>query len=278
MPPFGVEKEEPADEKRLPYLSLGGLPSRPKRAASGPFGAESSEHVTEPVQGSQQARPRREAPTSSSHGPFHAEPDEVLGRTTTSSQGKTRPPRSLSGIFGSEPAEESSVEPESDSSEDEQANFRGTSQTVHSLGWHSLLDLKKATFWKGNMDSAPTKKKRRYNNSNRQAQAAYARKNTEGAFQRNGVDPQRLKKLFELPSCQCPLFVHQRIFVNFGVRVDHQPPRKVGPPVSRKILLRWEQRLLQAVCQLKGIAWLLEILLGYGKARSRLLGPLFKHW
>ena len=106
------------------------------------------------------------------------------------------------------------MEPESGSEETlgDDVDYQGSSQTVFSLGWHTLLDLKKSSFWKENMDTVPAKKKRKYNNSSREANAAYARKESEGAYSRNGLDPARLQKLFELPSCQCSLFACHRNF------------------------------------------------------------------
>ncbi|CAK9073825.1 unnamed protein product [Durusdinium trenchii] len=120
--------------------------------------------------------------------------------------GDLEPQPSLSSVLWGEEPEEAGHDvrqPLSESSSGSEADYRGSAQTVFSMGWNSLLDLKKATFWKEGVNSAPEKKKRKYNNTERAAMASYSRQSSAGHFKENGVDPGRLQKLFKLPSCQC---------------------------------------------------------------------------
>ncbi|CAK9093328.1 Uncharacterized protein SCF082_LOCUS43905 [Durusdinium trenchii] len=130
--------------------------------------------------------------------------DKCMPCLTTSSQLWPQP--SLSSVLWGEEPEEAGHDvrqPLSESSSGSEADYRGSAQTVFSMGWNSLLDLKKATFWKEGVNSAPEKKKRKYNNTERAAMASYSRQSSAGHFKENGVDPGRLQKLFKLPSCQC---------------------------------------------------------------------------
>lgn len=241
MPPFGIERDEPVRDKPLPYLSLQGIASKKPRktkGSSGPFGVELAEEVGEvggewPKQAAVNLRP----------GPFQGEECEEPSYSTSSSQHHCPRPSTVAQrnpdcLFGDEPAEESGEEPESSSDDGvtDEAAYRGSLETVFSLGWHTLLDLKKASFWKDNMDTASEKKKRRYNNTNREALAKYARQQSVGAFSRNGVDPHRLQKLVGLPSCQCPLNGVTYTFVCFFNRTTccrkELPVEVCGSPIG----------------------------------------------
>lgn len=170
MPPFSGEREE-KPTKPLAYLNFkshdSGGPST--RASSGPFGAEPAE------------------PASASSRKPAAAP---------------KPSPKASAIFGDE-LEEGDAGPSSESDGESESAYHGASQTVFSVGWHSMMDIKKASFWKENMDSQPEKKKRKYNNSQRAATASYSRKQSEGTFKQNGTDPARLRRLVGSMKCQC---------------------------------------------------------------------------
>lgn len=77
--------------------------------------------------------------------------------------------------------------------------------TVFSLGWRSVETLLAGNFWKEHGDEKASKTKRAYDNSKRKEVAQYKRKQHQGHFKANGVDPERLEKLFALPSCKCDL-------------------------------------------------------------------------
>ena len=51
--------------------------------------------------------------------------------------------------------------------------------------------------------------------AHRGATALYARKGTGGAYKANGVDPARIKKLFDAPSCQCGWIQFRALFTLF---------------------------------------------------------------
>ena len=193
MPPFGVEKEEKKSLK-APFLSLKSHdPVRPTDSGvTGPFGAETSEQSS-------------------------------TGARSNSAQSRKPPGTRSTVLWGAEPEEneQANAGPASESSSSESETvYRGTSQTVFSMGWHSMMDLKKASFWKENIDGDGVRqKKRKYNNTSRAAVASYTRKNNAGQFKNNGVDPGRIQRLFRAESCQCYLVgcVHQfssKIFKN----------------------------------------------------------------
>jgi len=185
MPPFADEREEKQSCKK-PFLSLRSHdPVRPTNSGiTGPFGAEPSEG-------------------SAKQGP--------CGSTRPSSSASSRQPPTHPVLWGSEPEENDeqttrSGESEGSSGESETV-YQGTSKSVFSIGWHSLMDMKKVSFWKENMDDDQvSKKKRKYNNMGRAANASYLRKNHAGQFKQNGVDPGRIQRLFQADSCQCSLF------------------------------------------------------------------------
>lgn len=175
MPPFGVEREEAPKSKRLPFLSQKSHdPVRASTSASGPFGSE----------GCESSEPLPHRPSKSIH------------------------PRNLTQqslvLFGSEPDEDEAEPGSSGESNDgfDYEAYRGKSQTVFSVGWQSLLDLKKASFWKDSGEPQP-KKKRKYNNASRSATATYSRKNSSGQFKQNGIDPARLERLYGATTCHC---------------------------------------------------------------------------
>lgn len=210
MPPFD---DEPAEEsaKPLNFLSFrhatGTRQSKPAVQLFGPEGAESAGDG-----GVVKSRPKR---------PFEDEGDETNGEPGPSKACSTNKSAAHS-IFGDEGSEDEqpnllptkkpvlfgdeSDESEADqsfSSNDETA-FQLRKDTVFSFGWVSVSTFKKATFWRENMNDATAKKpKRQYDNSKRSGKAAYKRQKTHGFYKRNGVDPDRLRKLFDSPSCSC---------------------------------------------------------------------------
>ena len=179
MPPFGVEQAEVAKNKPLPFLSFKSHdPVKPKKR-SGPFGAEPAEETS--------SKPLKPQPGFLSSGK----------RCAVSS--------SSTVLFGNEPAEgdeESGAASDSSSSWSEGA-FKGKERTVFSMGWHSMLDMKRSSFWKENVDDKAPKLKRKYDNTGRSAAASYARKTSSGLFKQNGLDPERLERLVGSKSCQC---------------------------------------------------------------------------
>ena len=69
-----------------------------------------------------------------------------------------------------------------------------------------MLNLKQTNFWKENQnDEATVKKKRSYDNTNRQANAAYLNKEKAGSFKKTGADPQRVKAVLREASCRCTM-------------------------------------------------------------------------
>ena len=182
-------------------------------------------------------------------------------------------------LFGDEPAEESGEEPESSSDDGvtDEAAYRGSLETVFSLGWHTLLDLKKASFWKDNMDTASEKKKRRYNNTNREALAKYARQQSVGAFSRNGVDPHRLQKLVGLPSCQCPLNGVTYTFICFFNRTTccrkELPVEVCGSPIGP--YSGANNICFKQFANSKELPSFLKSFWGLAKTRSRFFGAFF---
>ena len=132
MPPFGVEKEEAPGSKPLPFLSVQSHDPVKHLPAPGLFGSEPAERVSGP------------APT----------------KNPSSHRFQSRPQPSLSSVLWGEEPEEAGHDvrqPLSESSSGSEADYRGSAQTVFSMGWNSLLDLKKATFWKEGVNSAPGK-------------------------------------------------------------------------------------------------------------------------
>ena len=213
MPPFGDEKEE-AFKKPLPFLRSSTHDSQAFRTSvnQGPFGTEPAEKLSGPA--------KQTARQEGKSRPFQDEVEEKVGCGPRPSQ----PSRPMSVLWGAEPAEDGDVEPESASDgEDSDTAYIGTSQSVFSLGWHSLLDMKKASFWKENMDTATEKKKLKYNNTLRSNAAAYNRSKTEGAFKKNGVDPARLPRLTHSSSCQCVLLELKNSATRITANIANSP-------------------------------------------------------
>ena len=187
MPPFGVEREEAPKSKRLPFLSQKSHdPVRASTSASGPFGSE----------GCESSEPLPHRPSKSIHP-------------------RNLPQQSLV-LFGSEPDEDEAEPGSSGESNDgfDYEAYRGKSQTVFSVGWQSLLDLKKASFWKDSGEPQP-KKKRKYNNASRSATASYSRKNSSGQFKQNGIDPEKIGTF--VWSNHLPLFLGETLFNSLGL-------------------------------------------------------------
>ena len=182
MPPFGAEKEEAPNSKPLPFLSVRSHDRVKQLPSCGPFGSEPAESFSGPP-----SKKPCSQPSQSRHQP------------------STR-----SVLWGAEPEEVDNEvnigQPLSGSSSGSEGEYRGSANTVFSLGWNTLLDLKKASFWKESVNTVISdKKKRKYNNTERAAMASYSRQNSAGYFKENGVDVARLQKLFALPTCQCAL-------------------------------------------------------------------------
>ena len=216
MPPFGSEPKE-KETKRLSFLSLAPAPKPRVQANVKVFGHEPAEpgdsvefpFGTEPEEGG--GIPQNQ---QAFVGPFGAEPEEesVIGRprktksTISSSSASVRKPTPT--LFGAEPEEgNDSDEPGSDASSSDEpgkTKYELKADTVFCFGWKAVLDVEKASLWQKNMDherSAP--QKRRYDNSKRSATALYVRKQNTGVFKQNGVDPERLQKLFAAATCCC---------------------------------------------------------------------------
>lgn len=190
MPPFGDEPEESSKRKSIPFLKQSLQAPKKDDSRFVPFGAEPAESqrgIRKPslkVKKEPEKRPI----------PFQDE-----GEETVSHQKKLKP---TPGPFQSEPAEPEAEGP-SDSSSGSDFEEPKPPQTAFSLGWEAAHRQVSGNFWKQNSDERVEKPKRSYDNSKRQANAAYLRKGTQGFFKSNGVDPARLKKLFGSPSCNC---------------------------------------------------------------------------
>lgn len=211
MPPFGSEKEEPTP-KPLPYWSA--RHASKKKASSTPatiFGDEPPEvDPPSPVVASRPSQTKKRKPPSSA---FQDEPDEPA-QAFQHERPKSKPKQAPLSLFQDEGEEQ--TEPVSESSSDEDQNeevYKGTSKTVFSLGWHTLMDFKKSTFWNKNQD-APAKPKRMYDNSTRAAAASYSRQQTAGTYRMNGKDPARIEGLLALASCHCSLLVPSKVVVS----------------------------------------------------------------
>lgn len=152
-------------------------------------------------------------------------------------------------------------------------NYKGTSKTVFSLGWHSLMDFKKGTFWNRNLDEPDTKPKRTYDNSVRAAAASYSRQQSAGAYSKNGKDPARIEGLVALASCHCSLFVSSKVMVPWaGFPTFICVPICSNPSPKSPPRLRCSEDLLQSSLPLQRSSQGFSIRLGHGKARSRLCG------
>ena len=185
MPPF---ENEPAERshKSIPFLKQCLRDPTPSSASSGPkpFGAESAESTT----GDKQKRTSVKRVLI----PFQSETEEGDHKPVGPSK-KAKP-------FEDEFDEGDDLISSSSGCDDD---YKPKQNTVFALGWQAADRLQSATFWKENSDEVKTVPKRAYDNSKRKETAVYARKDTEGAFKLNGVDPNRLRDLFASPSCKC---------------------------------------------------------------------------
>ena len=196
MPPFAPE---PAEQRRRAVVFLEqclqdptvSTPSTPRL-----FGAESAERGGK--------RPNRQLnPSKNSHlkrqpapGPFQEEGEEQQGVPK-----RVKTPATSLVPFQSEAAEDDFV-CETDSS-DSNCGDQRPKDTVFALGWQSAQQFTASGFWKENADEVTERPKRAYDNTRRKAAAAYSRQGKEGFYKANGIDQNRLEKLFESPSCSC---------------------------------------------------------------------------
>ena len=221
MPPFGYEPEEPNSSKTVPFLSLSNAPKqRPAREVQ-VFGQEPAENFTF----------ASSATASSGHGARSVgQPSTTLRPSTTfklfgaeeeesASHQPTKVPRRALSVFGAE-AEETThgdetcsngVKMESDSDEAESDHdFLPRKNSVFSLGWHCVTNFQYATFWKDNINDPKSQQpKRLYDNSKRNAGAAHERKKKHSSHRQNGVNPSRLKTLFQATKCHCAISLLQ---------------------------------------------------------------------
>ena len=152
-----------------------------------------------------------------------AERKRVLGRPSqTQSQSSRNVPFGEEGEEGSSkrpktrqnPKPFGKEESEGSDSDNDSGEFvpqgTGSSSSIFSLGWNTMMNLEKAQFYK--KQDKPIKKKRQYNNSQREAAAA---KNTNrrniNVFASRGADPERVSNLLG-QSCQCALFQTKLFF------------------------------------------------------------------
>ena len=199
MPPFGKEPAE-VGSKRTPFLKQHLHTPAPKsRLPAAAFQPEPAEEEVCSTPGRRPSNPL----SSSSFNPFGAEPEE----------GHRKRPRPVatSTPFGAE-----ADEGDGDSDLSSEFNEPPEPETVFAMGWQGLQRFVAGSFWKQHSNEGEDlkKPKRAYDNARRQADAAYKRKSTAGFFKNNGVDPERLQKLFNAPMCGCALFCffHFRVF------------------------------------------------------------------
>lgn len=185
MPPF---EKEPAERshKSIPFLKQCLRDPTPSSGSSGsvskPFGSESAE----PTTGDKRTSVKRVLI------PFQSEGEEGNHKPVGRSK-KAKP-------FEHELDEGEDLISSSSGCDDD---YKPKQNTVFASGWQAADRLQSATFWKDNSDEVKPITKRAYDNSKRKETAVYARKDTEGAFKLNGLDPNRLRDLFASPSCKC---------------------------------------------------------------------------
>ncbi len=187
MPPFDTEPAEPRRSQGRSFLKQHLRDPPPcDYDVSRVFGAEPAESVR---------RVKPKVKPKQQTLPFQDEGDEPQ-----SSGGRRQLKSSRISPFQDEPGENSES---SSTSFGDEGQAQQCIQTPFALGWESAQRFTSGSFWKENMDEKTTKPKRRYDNSTRAAAAAYARKGKEGMFSENGMNPERLQKLFSATSCQC---------------------------------------------------------------------------
>lgn len=203
MPPFG---KEPAEQGSKPKRFLDQRlhdPSAKRRAPHKIFGHEPAE--SEVGAGSQSVRTWSGGSASSSSQsqkrqfPFQDESEEPDSGTTP--------------LPFQDEGEETFGGGRGSSSDEEQFDRKGTS--IFAMGWEAMQKFVAGHFWKekGAEHNPEQKPKRAYDNSKRSAEAAYKKKG--GVYKANGIDPNRLAKLFNTTACQCasefvqnPVFAH----------------------------------------------------------------------
>eukprot|EP00435_Cladocopium_sp_Y103_P056053 s74_g18.t1 len=198
MPPFGKERSE-RDAKPLPFLSLSHAPAKTQKPPSRAFGAERGEQGV--TVKSETGSSRKVSTTAKSEGfqPFQDEPEEVgcpvVKKQKVGGGSKSKLP------FADEPEEGHST---SDDQSGAEEDFEIKSTSVFALGWQTMLNLKKSTYWKENQDDLTgAKQKRQYDNSKRAANALYLSKDKTGCFKKAGSNPERIDLLFAESACRC---------------------------------------------------------------------------
>ena len=206
MPPFGSEPSE-KHTKPTKFLSLSAghkkassnRPARPSKV----FGGEGAERVPEGRGTSSAAPSATPAKGSATTAPFQDELDESFGP-----QNKIRKTSKPAVLPFQDEAAEGQPGPQSSSDDGDVSDsaYESKSTSVFSLGWQSMVALKKAGFWKDNKDDVKAKpKKRAYDNSKRKQEALYLDKDRTGVFRKRGSDEERLKDIFREPTCRCAM-------------------------------------------------------------------------
>ncbi len=203
MPPFGNESEE-APIPKLAFLNFKRNSPRPCEPSlpCSVFGAEPAERQ---IRSHHVAKPKSIASNPKAvqaFVPFQHEFEEGYARSVkqpkVSSPHQTQP-----SPFGAESEEAVDELGWASGSDGDEADFQGSLNTVYSLGWDSLVNFKRSTAFKEAKEKPVEKSKRKYDNSKRESEAAYARKNSEFTFKKNGTDPSRLQRLFDQSTCLC---------------------------------------------------------------------------
>lgn len=138
-------------------------------------------------------RAKSKAASSRAQFLFQAEPEEdVATRSKTSSSSKR--------LFQAESG---------DSDSDESSQSDGVVQGgVLNFGWHTLYQASKSQFTRDVAASGkPSKKKRAYDNTRREARAVYVRKD-RGSYQKNGKSTERISNLLSSEVCLCILVLY----------------------------------------------------------------------
>lgn len=193
MPPF---ESEPVERKQqaIRFLKQHVRDPPSSQSTSGVFGAEKPEGGNEK---------RQVQPKNKVNAPFQDEvgESEFIPPTKQTSK-RPKPSKPEVAPFQDEDAEDLGSN-SSPSSGEEVAQQPGN--IVFGLGWQSVQRFQQGSFWKENMNEnqEKLKPKRTYDNSKREATAAYARRDKQGVFKSNGVDPARVQKLFDSQSCHC---------------------------------------------------------------------------
>ena len=203
MPPFENEPEE-APIPKLAFLNF--KRNSPKPCEPSPpcsvFGAEPAERQIHSHHVAKAKSVVSKPKVAQAFLPFQNEFEE--GSTRSVKQPKvTTTHHTQPSLFGAESEEAVDELGWASGSDGDEADFHGSEKTVYSLGWDSLVNFKRGTAFKEDKEKQLPKSKRKYDNSKRESEAAYARKNAEFTFKKNGTDSSRLQKLFDQSTCLC---------------------------------------------------------------------------